>query len=46
MAIVSSNGTLTVLSITPPSYSCAACSFSGGVAVTLHPKPQTLDPNP
>ena len=33
VTIVSSNGTLTVLSITPPSYSCDSCSFSGGVAL-------------
>jgi hypothetical protein len=28
----SSNGTLTVLEITPPSYECASCSYEGGVA--------------
>ncbi|KAJ1473645.1 hypothetical protein T484DRAFT_1835196 [Baffinella frigidus] len=32
VTILSSNGTLTVLMITPPSYECASCSYAGGVA--------------
>ena len=52
IAVISSSATETVLSITPPSYECASCSYEAGVATvdlavqTLNPEPQNPHPKP